>query len=89
MDHSQIPPQRKVIEPPKKKALTKAAIRRLYGKPEFHYIQSCSHDVKRKGKCPLCKLIEKEAVTYLKEEAAQKDVQRFQGFFRQAGSIMP
>jgi hypothetical protein len=83
----QNPPRPKQITkpgPPKKK-MDKAAMRRFYGNPEFHYIKSCTHDVKRKGMCSFCKLIEIEAVNYLKEERSKKDLQRLHGFYRRAG----
>ena len=88
--HDQKPPERqklghKPTETQKKKTMSKAAMRRFYGNPEFHYMQTCTHDVKRKGMCSFCKLIEKEAVAYLQEEQASKHTQRLHGFYRRSG----
>lgn len=87
--HDQKPPRRQKIvtksTEPQKKPMSKAAMRRFYGTPEFHYIQTCTHDVKRKGMCALCKLIEKEATVYLREEEVKKDTLRLHGFYRRAG----
>lgn len=87
--HDQNPPRRPKLASapaePQKKPMTKAAMRRFYGTPEFHYIQTCTHDIKRKGMCSFCKIIETEAVQYLKEEEVKKNTQRLHGFYRRAG----
>lgn len=71
--------------PPPKKNMDKATMRRFFGTQEFHFIKTCTHDIKRKGMCSFCKLIDSEAVSFLKEERVKKDMQRLQGFYRRAG----
>lgn len=77
-------PAPKAARPPRN--MSKAVMRRYFGNSEFHYIKTCTHDTKRVGLCSFCKIIEKEAQTYLRDERAGKELQRLHGFYRRAGT---